>query len=169
MLGRTLFAATFFALASFTVATPPGCLLGAVNSYDDPADVKSVCNSKDSSKTIAKFCGDSTKDALAAFADICNGAGVKFSTDVSKSSSSATATVSATASGSKASATVSGSMVIQPSGNSTVPTSVRPSSTGAAGGASGTSTGGISQSTGAARKLEIGLAAAFAGLLAVAL
>jgi hypothetical protein len=77
MLARTLFTATFFALASFTIATPPGCLLGAVNSYDDPANVKSVCSEKDASKTIAKFCGDSTKNALAAFADICNGAGVK--------------------------------------------------------------------------------------------
>lgn len=78
MLARVLFTASFFALASFTVAAPPpGCLLGAVNSYDDPADVSSVCRSKDASKTIAKFCGDSTKDALSAFADICNDAGVK--------------------------------------------------------------------------------------------
>jgi hypothetical protein len=168
MLARTLFTATFFALASFTIATPPGCLLGAVNSYDDPADVKSVCSEKDAAKTIAKFCGDSTKDALAAFADICNGAGVKVSTDVPKSSGSASATASATASGSKASATVSGSIILQPSGNATVPTSFRPSATGA-GGASGTSTGRVSESTGAAGKLEIGLAAAFAGLLAVAL
>jgi hypothetical protein len=78
MLARTLLAATLFALTSFTVAAPPpGCLLGAVNSYDDPANVKSVCQAKDASKTIAKFCGDSTKDALEAFADICMDKGVK--------------------------------------------------------------------------------------------
>jgi hypothetical protein len=66
MLFNTLFAATFLALTSFTVAAPPpGCLLGAVNSYKDP------------SKTIAKMCGDDTKAALSAFADICNTAGVK--------------------------------------------------------------------------------------------
>jgi hypothetical protein len=77
MLTRNLFTATFFAFASFAVASPPGCLLGAVNSYSEPADVKSVCSEKDVTKTIAKFCGDSTKQALEAFADICNGAGVK--------------------------------------------------------------------------------------------
>lgn len=80
MLSRTLFTATLFALASFTVATPPGCLLGAVNSYDDPADIKAVCSGKDVTSTIQKFCGDATKDALSAFADICNGAGVKVCT-----------------------------------------------------------------------------------------
>jgi hypothetical protein len=78
MLFNTLFAATFLALTSFTVAAPPpGCLLGAVNSYKDPSDVKSVCEAKDASKTIAKMCGDDTKAALSAFADICNTAGVK--------------------------------------------------------------------------------------------
>ena len=78
MLFNTLFAATFLALTSFTVAAPPpGCLLGAVNSYEDPSDVKSVCEAKDASKTIAKMCGDDTKAALSAFADICNTAGVK--------------------------------------------------------------------------------------------
>jgi hypothetical protein len=77
MLSRTLLTATLFALASFTAAAPPGCLLGAVNTYADPADVKSVCQSKDAAQTIQKFCGDATKDALSAFAEICMGAGVK--------------------------------------------------------------------------------------------
>lgn len=78
MLARTLFTTAFVALFSFSIAAPPpGCLLGAVNSYDDPADVKSVCQAKDASKTIAKFCGDDAKSALSAFADICNNAGVK--------------------------------------------------------------------------------------------
>lgn len=78
MLAKSLFVATLFALTSVTVATPPGCLLGAVNTYPDPSDIKSVCSAKDVSSTIAKYCtGDSTKAALSAFADICNGAGVK--------------------------------------------------------------------------------------------
>lgn len=77
MLTKTLFTATFFALASFTVATPPGCLLGTVNSYDNPADIKAVCSAKGASQTIQKYCGDSTKQALEAFADVCNGVGVK--------------------------------------------------------------------------------------------
>jgi hypothetical protein len=80
MHARSLLAATLFALTSFVVASPPGCLLGAVNTYSEPADIKSVCSEKDVTKTIAKFCGDSSKQALVAFADICNGAGVKVGT-----------------------------------------------------------------------------------------
>jgi hypothetical protein len=77
MLGRTIFTTAFFALASFAVASPPGCLLGAVNTYDAPSDMKAVCSEKDAAKTIQKFCGDSAQEAMEAFADICNSAGVK--------------------------------------------------------------------------------------------
>lgn len=77
MLAKTIFAATFFALAQLTIATPPGCLLGAVNTYDDPVNVKAVCKEKNLSSTVEKFCGDATKSAMAALADICNDSGVK--------------------------------------------------------------------------------------------
>ncbi|KAJ8105837.1 hypothetical protein OPT61_g9941 [Boeremia exigua] len=77
MLTKTVFAATFLALAQFAVASPPGCLLGAVNQYSDPADLKSVCKAKDATTKIASFCGDNTKEALSAFAEICNSQGVK--------------------------------------------------------------------------------------------
>jgi hypothetical protein len=77
MLGRTILTTTFFALASFVSASPPGCLLGAVNSYSEPSDVKAVCGEKDVAKTIAKFCGDDAKSAMESFADICMGAGIK--------------------------------------------------------------------------------------------
>lgn len=77
MLAKTVFAAAFLALAQFAVATPPGCLLGAVNTYSDPADVQSVCKEKDVSNTVAKFCGDDAKAALEALAEICNDKGVK--------------------------------------------------------------------------------------------
>jgi hypothetical protein len=80
MLAGTVFTTAFFALVSFAVASPPGCLLGAVNTYDGPSDLKAVCSEKDAAKTIQKFCGDSTKEALEAFADICNSAGVKVCT-----------------------------------------------------------------------------------------
>jgi hypothetical protein len=80
MLAKTVFAATFFALAQFAVASPPGCLLGAINQYSDPADLKAVCKAKDVTSKIASFCGDNTKDALSAFADVCNGQGVKVCT-----------------------------------------------------------------------------------------
>ena len=77
MLAKTIFAATFLALAQFAVATPPGCLLGAVNEYDDPSDIKSVCKEKGLSSKVATFCGDNTEAALEALADICNDQGVK--------------------------------------------------------------------------------------------
>lgn len=77
MLAKTILAATFLALAQFAVATPPGCLLGAVNTYDDPANVKAVCMEKDLSSKIEKYCGDATDAAMEALADICNDEGVK--------------------------------------------------------------------------------------------
>lgn len=80
MLAKSIFAATFLAFAQFAVATPPGCLLGAVNEYSDPADLKSVCKAKDVTTKIASFCGDNTKEALSALADICNDQGVKVCT-----------------------------------------------------------------------------------------
>ncbi|KAJ4317582.1 hypothetical protein N0V94_004875 [Neodidymelliopsis sp. IMI 364377] len=162
MLAKSVFAATFLALAQFAVATPPGCLLGAVNEYSDPSDLKSVCKAKDATTKIAKFCGDDTKEALSAFADICNDQGVKVSTDVPTSTSGS---VKPSGTGASASASGTGSIIVSPSGNSTLATATgSPKPT-----ASGTSTGGLPESTGAAGKLEVGLVAAFVGLMAVAL
>jgi hypothetical protein len=167
MLAKTVFAATFFALAQFAVASPPGCLLGAINQYSDPADLKSVCKAKDVTSKIASFCGDNTKDALSAFADVCNGQGIKVSTDVPTS----TGSVKPSGTGASASASGTGSSN-DSSSNSTLATATgaapKPSGS-AAGSATGTSTGALAESTGAAGKLEIGLAAAIAGLMAIAL
>jgi hypothetical protein len=77
MLGRTIFAATFFALAQFTVATPPGCLLGAVNQYEDPVDIKEVCKAKDLSSKVADICGDDADAAMSALKEICGDADVE--------------------------------------------------------------------------------------------
>jgi hypothetical protein len=72
MLGRTIFAATFVALAQFAVAAPPpGCLLGAVNQYKDPVDIQAVCKAKDLSSKVAEICGDETEAAMSALAEIC--------------------------------------------------------------------------------------------------
>ncbi|KAF1928720.1 uncharacterized protein M421DRAFT_420617 [Didymella exigua CBS 183.55] len=165
MLAKTVFAAAFFALARFVIATPPGCLLGAVNEYSDPSDLKTVCKAKDLTTQIAKFCGDDTKAALSAVADICNDQGVKVSTDVPTS----TGSVQSSGTGASASATGTGSISVSGSNNGTLATATgstpKPSGTAA----SGTSTGGLAQSTGAAGKLEIGLAAAVAGVMAFAL
>jgi hypothetical protein len=76
MHGRTIFAATFVALAQLAVASPPGCLLGAVNEYSDPSDVKSVCKAKDLDSKVKEFCGQDTKAAMKALEEICGDAGV---------------------------------------------------------------------------------------------
>jgi len=161
MFSKATFFFAFVALAKLSIAAGPGCLLGAINTYDDPADIKAVCEAKDAQSVIKKFCGDSTSDALSAFAEVCNKAGVKVSTDVSQSGS-----VSATGS-----AKPSGTGAV-PSGASTlVPASATGSGAAAATGPASTTTGGATQSTGAAGKLEVGAAALFAGfgLLAAAL
>jgi hypothetical protein len=77
MLGRTVFAATLFALAQFAVATPPGCLLGAVNQMQDPIDIKAVCQAKDLSSKVADICGDDVQAAMSALKEICGGADVE--------------------------------------------------------------------------------------------
>ncbi|KAH6639744.1 hypothetical protein C7974DRAFT_470200 [Boeremia exigua] len=164
MLAKTVFAATFFALAQFAVASPPGCLLGAVNQYSDPADLKSICKAKDATTKITSFCGDDSKAALSAFADICNSQGVKVATDVPTS----TGSVKPSGTGASASASGTGSSILYPSGNATlaVASGASPKPTGAA---TGTFSGGLPESTGAAGRLEVGLAAAVAGLMAIAL
>ncbi|KAF9693591.1 hypothetical protein EKO04_008503 [Ascochyta lentis] len=164
MLAKSIFAATFFALAQFAVATPPGCLLGAINGYSDPADLKAVCKSKDAATKIASFCGDDTKEALSAFAEICEDKGVKVATEVPTSTSGS---IKPSGTGASASASGTGSISVSSSGNSTLATASgsapKPTS------ASGTSTAGAAETTGAAGKLEVGLAAAVAGLMALAL
>lgn len=80
MFSKTLFAVAFAAIASVASAANPGCLLGAVNEYDSPSDIKAVCSAKDLTTQVQSKCGDSTKDALAAMADICNDAGVTICT-----------------------------------------------------------------------------------------
>jgi hypothetical protein len=81
MFSKTLLLAAFSALAALaTAASPPGCLLGAVNSYENPVDIAAVCKDKDATSKIAGFCGDATKTALSAFAEICEAKGVKVCT-----------------------------------------------------------------------------------------
>jgi hypothetical protein len=78
MLSKTLLIA-FAAVATLaSAASPPACLLGAVNTYDDVSDIAGICKEKDATTQIAKACGDGkTSAALSAFADICNEAGVE--------------------------------------------------------------------------------------------
>jgi len=171
MLGRTVFAAAFFALAQFAVATPPGCLLGAVNQFKDPSDLKAVCSAKDLSEKVSGICGGDAQTAMEALADICNGAGVKLST--SNASSASGSSASATASAHKSAGTAGSSLVAMyptggsssSGGNSTVPVATGgPKPT-----ASATGSGGAPESTGAAGKVEFGFAAVVAGLMVAVL
>ncbi|KAI4960543.1 hypothetical protein J4E86_002165 [Alternaria arbusti] len=169
MLGRTVFAATFFALAQFAMASPPGCLLGAVNQYEDPSDIKAVCKSKDLSSKVAELCGNDAEAAMEAIADICNDVDVDVSTAISSASGSKTATGS-----SHKPTGTSGSTLVsmyptgssgQGSSNGTVPAATGgPKPSGSA-----TGSGGLPEATGAAGKVEFSLAAVVASLIVAAL
>ncbi|EDU47014.1 hypothetical protein PtrSN002B_001399 [Pyrenophora tritici-repentis] len=170
MLGSTVFAAVFFALAQFAVASPPGCLLGAVNQFKDPSDVKTVCSAKDLSEKVSGICGGDAQAAMEALADICNNAGVKLSsTDIKSGYVSASAVASAYISAGTAGSTL---VAMYPTGgsyssggNSTVPMATGgPKPTAAA-----TPSGNAPEATGAAGKVEFGLAAVVAGMMVAVL
>jgi len=148
MLSKATFLVAFLAVAQVTVAAIPGCLLGAIIKYDTPGDIKAVCQSSDYASKIQAVCGDSTTDAIKAFADTCKNAGVTVSTDVKSGSISSTTT------------------------GATSGTTGSPNPTGTTNNqGSQTTTGSGAKSTGAAGKLDVSVAALFAGvgLLAAAL
>ncbi|RAR14709.1 glycosylphosphatidylinositol anchored cell wall protein [Stemphylium lycopersici] len=166
MLGRTIFAATFFALAQFAAASPPACLLGAVNQYDYPVDVQSVCKAKGLSARVVEMCGDDAEAAMEALTDICNG-------DVEMSTTVASASMTGTGSPYKPTGYSASTMVpMYPTGtvsngggNGTAPIATggpKPPS-------SATDSAGIPEATGAAGKVKFSFAAAVAGILVAAL
>lgn len=169
MLGRTIFAATVVAFAQFSAAasSPPACVLGAVNQYSSPIDIKAICQSKDLSSKVADACGDDTKAAMSAVEDICKNAGAEVSANVTATSSGSSYEATGTSGSTLVSVyptgtASSGSGSPYGGGNSTVPSMTsgpKPTS----------SSSGIPESTGAAGKIEIGIFAIVAGLLAVAL
>lgn len=75
MLGRTVFAATLFALAQSAATAPPACLLAAAGQYNNPATLKMVCESKDMKSLVATICPNDVDAAVAAIGAICNGQG----------------------------------------------------------------------------------------------
>ncbi|WEW55474.1 hypothetical protein PRK78_000905 [Emydomyces testavorans] len=76
-------AVVFAILALFEVvaaATPPGCLLAAVNTQKDPSDMKALCGSasKQVQNEITKVCnGPDVKNALDAYSKTCSESGNK--------------------------------------------------------------------------------------------
>jgi len=151
MFSKASFFLAFVAVAQVVVASPPGCLLGAINTYDTPSDLAAVCKSKDATTNIQKFCGDKTADALSAFADICNSAGVEVST----------ALPSGTVSTAKPTGTGSHSNSAHGTVSATI-TLASATGTGAVAPPTGTGNGG-------AARLEFAGAALLAGIVAVAL
>ncbi|KAL2355612.1 hypothetical protein BJ546DRAFT_971143 [Cryomyces antarcticus] len=109
--------------AKLAVATPPACLLAAVNVQSDPADLKAVCgNATSVESTISNICGSNVQPAMSAFSSVCKSAGMT----VPPISTAPTASISTTASdsisatstdSSSASATISSSATATHSGS----------------------------------------------------
>ncbi|OJD22242.1 hypothetical protein ACJ73_06411 [Blastomyces percursus] len=75
---KFVFLASLLALFTAVIAVPPGCLIGAVNTQNDPLDFKKVCANQDVQREIVKICPDGAmKDALKSFSDSCAEAGQK--------------------------------------------------------------------------------------------
>ncbi|KAL9604971.1 MAG: hypothetical protein Q9219_000159 [cf. Caloplaca sp. 3 TL-2023] len=72
-----LFLAIFAASTQIVAALPPACLLAAVNTESDPADLPTICGSHASKVTaqIKQLCGDNTDAAMKAFKETCGSAG----------------------------------------------------------------------------------------------
>jgi hypothetical protein len=163
MLSKTILAVVFTALTSFAAASPPACMLGAINTYKTPSDLPAVCKEKDMTSKIAKMCGDNTEAALEAFADTCNGAGVKVSTDIpttaTASGSTATGTLKPSGTGN---ATTLATTIASATGGS-VPTGTAGSGSGS-GSPTGTASGGPAQSTGGASSIQVSAVGALVGV-----
>ncbi|PSK34586.1 hypothetical protein B9Z65_8912 [Elsinoe australis] len=94
-----MIAKTSFIFAAFAVAaqlasaqTPPACLLAAVNTNQNPADVNAICKkSSEMGDKLNDMCGDNLDSAQKAFTSICKNAGVAVTLSAS-SSASASAT-----------------------------------------------------------------------------
>jgi hypothetical protein len=138
--------ATIFAIlavaARVAVATPPACLLAAVNECPNPADIKSIC-SNDSSKVtsyISKNCGEHEDAASKYFKEVCEDAGETISAYSSSSSASKSGSKTASATGSLSTASGNSS----DTDSSMTITGASTFATGVSGAASGTGSNGIS-------------------------
>jgi cobalamin biosynthesis Mg chelatase CobN len=88
--------------ARVAAAAPPACLLAAVNTCENPADIKNICSNESDKVTsyITKNCGDYEDAATKWFKETCEDAGETISGGSSNSSSSSS---TASSSGSKTS------------------------------------------------------------------
>lgn len=79
MYTKSIFGVVFATLATFAVASPPACLLAAINEQKtDAVEVAKICkdNAKDVQEMLVKVCKTDAQDALNYFADTCKTNGV---------------------------------------------------------------------------------------------
>ncbi|THY29876.1 hypothetical protein D6D01_03431 [Aureobasidium pullulans] len=88
-----IFFAILALLIQTVVATPPACVLKAVNGPDSsPGNVKEICgNGSNVKQALVSDCGTNFDAAMSAFSSICSSAGVTISTWDAASSSTALA------------------------------------------------------------------------------
>lgn len=79
MFSKATIIATVLAVTQVAVATPPACLLAAVNTQQDPSDLKSVCKASEVMSTLKSACHGDYNTAMAAYKSVCKGAGVTIS------------------------------------------------------------------------------------------
>ncbi|EUC28360.1 hypothetical protein COCCADRAFT_109348 [Bipolaris zeicola 26-R-13] len=188
MLGRTVFAATLFALAQSAATAPPACLLAAAGQYNNPATLKMVCESKDMKSLVATICPNDVDAAVAAIGAICNGQGANAASNVPLATAPLT-----TGSSPQPTGTIEASTLVplyptgsggHNSGNGTAPMSTggltstngtaTSTSTSSATGTpkpvtSTTGSASVPNPSGAAGKVDLGFAAVFAGFMVAVL
>ncbi|TGO69197.1 hypothetical protein BOTNAR_0014g00500 [Botryotinia narcissicola] len=145
----------FLSNALSVTATPPACLLAAINVQSDPSDLKALCGTLEhavAGNITDKCSGDNYKEAVSSYQATCfEGAGVNIT--ITSSSTSATGTNTASVSGSSsgsASATATGS------GAKATGTASATGSSGSSASATGSATGAsAATATGGAEVLVV--------------
>ncbi|MCJ1244393.1 hypothetical protein MMC30_001591 [Trapelia coarctata] len=99
----TILLALLAASSKLVAAGPPACLLAAINTEPNPADLQAICGDGASKveSQIASLCGSNTDAAMQAFVSSCSAAGKTVPTY----SPSTSGTASATGTGSMVTAT----------------------------------------------------------------
>lgn len=90
----TILVALFaFATSKLVAAAPPACLLAAVNTQPNPADLAAICgeNAGDMQSEIESLCGGRMEEAMNAYEKVCAGSGYEVSTNSTSASSTRSA------------------------------------------------------------------------------
>jgi len=95
MHARSIIAGAVVVAAASVMASPPACLLAAINTQPNPADVKTICATQSDAVQNAIYASCTTNNqaaAVSSFADTCQSAGVKITKIPPPSSTTAKAT-----------------------------------------------------------------------------